>query len=152
MIYSGPPFQGRAEGWGGNSPFAPSPEFLSPPEGFSTVVFYLINVCKYFHLQTENNLNFLKLCFVVLLPPPQGGGGQKKSCAARAIFWPPAPAPFQTVSYFQPLGKTNWQFLFIFYLHFCTPCRILYTRGGFCHIQYNSELLFKKYYYILLKF
>ena len=58
--------QGRAGG-GGNSQLAPL-EFLPPPEGFWTVVFYLSNVCKYYHLQTENNLNFLKnLCFAVVL-------------------------------------------------------------------------------------
>ena len=55
----------RPWGGGGNSPLAP-PEFLPPPEGFLTVVFYLNKVCKYYHLQTENDLNFLNITLLII--------------------------------------------------------------------------------------
>ena len=54
---------------------------LPPPEGLIwTVVFYLNNVYKYFHLHTENNFYFFNnLCLAVLLPSFQGGGALGKN-------------------------------------------------------------------------
>ena len=87
--------QGRAEGGGLQSTCPPTEFFRGmpappisdppPPEGFWTVVFYLSNVCKYYHLLTEIYLNFLKNLSVMLYFCPL----LSRDCTHNFKFLPP---------------------------------------------------------------
>ena len=81
----------RGGGRGRATVHLPTPEFLPPPEGFWTVVFYLSNVCKYYHLQTENNLSFHKI------PHPALQRHGQEKCQG-AIAFTPRPHPVYAIA------------------------------------------------------